>query len=270
MTACTRGRRAKKHCASARDHRYRRIHSGLPCAVGYGLLRALLGELCLIATVAVMRPLEPHDSLTPSLSAPEPHDFIRPRRCRSPHDTDPSTTFRTTSAAIARRPSRGAERKRLYGKSEFLKRQIFLRHGVDRSFARPLVGQISCRTTPLARGRPPRNLSMGLGIQRSSQQLRPGVIGRGPRRDDVEDVVSSTTEHVDDAIFLPDAQTIGFVPAAPLPTARRSGDTGAIVISSVATPLSPRRFSIGTKPDGASYGVTHTHFAIVPGSGLTS
>ncbi len=94
----------KKHCASARDHRYRRRHSGLPCAVGYGLLRALLGELCLIATVAVMRPLEPHDSLTPSLSAPEPHDFIRPRRCRSPHGTDPSTTFRATSAAIARRP----------------------------------------------------------------------------------------------------------------------------------------------------------------------
>jgi len=57
------------------NHRYRRDHTGLPCAVVYGLFRALLGELCFLATVAVARPLEPNDRLTPSLSAPEPHDF---------------------------------------------------------------------------------------------------------------------------------------------------------------------------------------------------
>jgi hypothetical protein len=140
----------KKHCASARDHRYRRRHSGLPCAVGYGLLRALLGELCLIATVAVMRPLEPHDSLTPSLSAPEPHDFIRPRRCRSPHGTDPSTTFRATSAAIARRPLFRGGTNATIRQIRISEKMNILRAGVDRSFARPLVGQISCRTTPLA------------------------------------------------------------------------------------------------------------------------
>ena len=98
----------KQEFARARKPQVQTVTTGLPCAVGYGLLRALPGELCLIATVAIAQPLEPHDRLTPSLSAPEPHDFIRPRRCRSPHDISPSTTFRTTSAAIARRPfSRG-------------------------------------------------------------------------------------------------------------------------------------------------------------------
>src|SRR6185312_15142970 len=36
---------AQKKLREARvDHRYRRIHSGLPCAMVYGLLRALPGE----------------------------------------------------------------------------------------------------------------------------------------------------------------------------------------------------------------------------------
>jgi len=49
----------------------------------------------------------------------------------------------------------------------------------------------------------PRNVSAALDLPRSSQQLRPGVMGPGLRRDDVEDVVDSSTERVDDAIFLP-------------------------------------------------------------------
>jgi len=36
----------KENCASARWPQVQRRHSGLPCAVGYGLLRALPGELC--------------------------------------------------------------------------------------------------------------------------------------------------------------------------------------------------------------------------------
>jgi hypothetical protein len=35
VTACTRGPRAKGIARRARDHRYRRIHSGLPCASGF-------------------------------------------------------------------------------------------------------------------------------------------------------------------------------------------------------------------------------------------
>ena len=96
--------RSRKTLRKSASPQVQAVTTGLPCAVVYGLLRALPGELCLIATVAIAQPLEPHDRLTPSLSAPEPHDFIRPRRCRSPHDISPSTTFRTTSAAIARRP----------------------------------------------------------------------------------------------------------------------------------------------------------------------
>jgi hypothetical protein len=41
---CTRGPRAKKIARRARDHRYRRKHSGLPCAVVLRLIRTLLGE----------------------------------------------------------------------------------------------------------------------------------------------------------------------------------------------------------------------------------
>ncbi len=44
----------RKGCARRVDHRYRRRHSGLPCAVVYGLLRALLGEPGLFATVALL------------------------------------------------------------------------------------------------------------------------------------------------------------------------------------------------------------------------
>ena len=55
MTACTRGPRARKIAQSARDHRYRRIHSGLPCAVVYGLLRALPGEPAFATVIGAMR-----------------------------------------------------------------------------------------------------------------------------------------------------------------------------------------------------------------------
>ena len=74
----------------------------------------------------------------------------------------------------------------------------------------------------------------GPDIQRSSQQLRPGVIGPGLRRDDVEDVVRSTTERVEDAIFLP-----GLVGPSCVTPARWSHDLGARVRLHVANAPEP-------------------------------
>jgi hypothetical protein len=48
---CTRGRRAKENLRERDDHRYRRRHSGLPCAVVLRLIRTLPGEPA-FATVA--------------------------------------------------------------------------------------------------------------------------------------------------------------------------------------------------------------------------
>jgi hypothetical protein len=48
---CTRGPRAKRLREVRVDHRYRRDQPGLPCAVVYGLLRALLGEPDFVVTV---------------------------------------------------------------------------------------------------------------------------------------------------------------------------------------------------------------------------
>jgi hypothetical protein len=49
---------------------------------GLRLIRALLGELCCIATVVAAQPLRLPDTLAPSLSALEPHDFAV-RECAS-------------------------------------------------------------------------------------------------------------------------------------------------------------------------------------------
>ena len=43
---CTRGSRAKVGLRERENHRYRRIHSGLPCAVVLRLIRDLPGEPC--------------------------------------------------------------------------------------------------------------------------------------------------------------------------------------------------------------------------------
>jgi hypothetical protein len=89
VPACTHGPSRKKNCAKARSHRYRRIHSGLSCAVVYGLY-ALPGEPT-FATVAG------HDApgivanLSACMGAPGPHDFARPRTRRSSVSTFAST-----------------------------------------------------------------------------------------------------------------------------------------------------------------------------------
>ncbi len=97
---CTRGPRAKQIAQRARDHRYRRRHSGLPCAVVYGLLRALLGE----PGVCHRRRRETSVSrrLGACIGAPGPHDFAvricaaRQSAClRPPHPASRFVTFAT-------------------------------------------------------------------------------------------------------------------------------------------------------------------------------
>src|SRR5581483_8350825 len=141
VAACTRGRRAKNIARA-------RVTTGtggdtpaFPAqwVTAYFVLFSV--SFALIATVAVASPLEPNDSLTPSLSAPEPHDFIRPRRCRSPHDTGPSTTFRTTSAAIARRPLRGRNGGDYTANQKFWKLEYFCARGLTGFLSACLSGK---------------------------------------------------------------------------------------------------------------------------------
>jgi len=132
----------KKNCASAKttgtggDNRPS-LRSGF---TAYFVLFSV--SFAFIATVAFEQPLEPNDSLTPSLSAPEPHDFAVRADAARLTAIDPSTAFRATSTAIAIRPLLGAERDEIYGKSEFRKRKIFLQPGLDRGWVRVPVGQI--------------------------------------------------------------------------------------------------------------------------------
>ena len=64
----------QKNCAKARDHRYRRKHSGLPCAMVYGLLRTLPGETRLCCHRR-QRDAKHHRQLSTCIRAPGPHDF---------------------------------------------------------------------------------------------------------------------------------------------------------------------------------------------------
>jgi hypothetical protein len=73
------------------NHRYRRNHTGLPCAVVYGLLRTLPGEPDFVVTVISAMRMH-HRQLSASHGAPGPHDFAvraradrRSARSRPPH-----------------------------------------------------------------------------------------------------------------------------------------------------------------------------------------
>jgi hypothetical protein len=90
---CTRGPRAKRLREVRVDHRYRRDQPGLPCAMVYGLLRALPGEPA-FATVA-LRSIS-SAGLSACMGAPGPHDFAVRERCRSSVGTSASTAFRST------------------------------------------------------------------------------------------------------------------------------------------------------------------------------
>jgi hypothetical protein len=102
---CTRGPRARKIARRARDHRCGRHHSGLPCAMGYGLyaLSSVNHPVC------HRRPrdaLPHHRELERQISgAPGPHDFAV-RLCvvrRPTHPRPPQS--RLTFVTTAKRPS---------------------------------------------------------------------------------------------------------------------------------------------------------------------
>ena len=72
---CTRGSRAKEIARARVNRRYRRRHSGLPCAVVYGLLRDLLGEPLLVCHRHQRKALGASRELGACMGAPGPHDF---------------------------------------------------------------------------------------------------------------------------------------------------------------------------------------------------
>jgi hypothetical protein len=99
---CTRGPRARKIARRARDHRYRRRHSGLPCAVVYGLYE--------LSSVNLRLPPSPSRSFSAI------REGLAPALARQDHTTSPSvsmlhvssifasTAFRSTFVTIAIRP----------------------------------------------------------------------------------------------------------------------------------------------------------------------
>jgi hypothetical protein len=89
------GALAQKEFARAREPQVQAVTTGLPCAVGYGLIRALPGEPA-FATVALARPLEPSARAWRLHGRARTTRLRRPRHCRSSHGIDPSTAFRTT------------------------------------------------------------------------------------------------------------------------------------------------------------------------------
>jgi hypothetical protein len=100
---CTHRPSREKIARKREDHRYRRNHTGLPCAVVYGLyvLSSVNHPVC------HRRRREASQlryDLAPDLGAPGPHDFARPRMRRS-SSTAPS---RPPHPRLARRDDRDA------------------------------------------------------------------------------------------------------------------------------------------------------------------
>ncbi len=93
VPACTRGPSRKKVAQRREDHRWARNHSGLPCAVVYGLLRALPGE----PAFCHRRLADHHVRKTWRLHGRARTTRLRrPRGCRSSVSTLASTAFRST------------------------------------------------------------------------------------------------------------------------------------------------------------------------------
>ena len=117
----------KKHTGC--NHRYRRNHTGLPCAVVYDLLRALLGEPDFVVTVASAMTLassptwrQPRGARTTRLRRPRPH---RPSSMppRPPHPASRFVTFaiRPSSIEAGRRGESPISEKR---KANYFRRAL--------------------------------------------------------------------------------------------------------------------------------------------------
>jgi hypothetical protein len=155
---CTRGPRAKKICASAREPQVQTVTTGLPCAMAYGLyaLSSVNHPVChrrrpRCASIAA--------GLAPDLGAPGPHDFTVRKIRRSSvgalrvHRIPAS---RLVTTAIRPSASEAGWREDTTD-STFLKTEIFSRAWVDRNSRSLPVGQINlwirigpCTTNPVA------------------------------------------------------------------------------------------------------------------------
>ncbi len=133
----------KKICASAKVHRYRRRHSGLPRAVVYGLYALSLVSQCLFATIISQQAFGACARLDASVGASGPHDFavrISAARLTAPsRPPQPAPRFVT----IAIRPLCRGGIGEAYGKSEIRKSEIFFRARLDINSCGAPVGQIN-------------------------------------------------------------------------------------------------------------------------------
>ncbi len=75
---CTREPSREKIARKREDHRYRRNHTGLPCAVVYGLY--VISSVNLADCHRPPRCACASSALAPAFGAPGPHDFARPPR----------------------------------------------------------------------------------------------------------------------------------------------------------------------------------------------
>jgi hypothetical protein len=100
---CTRGPRAKKIAQRARDHRYRRRHSGLPCAMVLRLIGALLGEPSRLPPSPFAKLSASLKTWRQGLGAP-PHDFAVRDQCRSSISTLASIASRRACRDVRETP----------------------------------------------------------------------------------------------------------------------------------------------------------------------
>ena len=115
----------KRICASALTTGTGGDHTGLPCAVVYGLLRTLPGEPACCHRHR-RRCVEHRRQLGACMGAPGPHDFAVRKRCRSSIGTSASTATRLACRDDRDTPLRNrGGMHRQYGKSEFLERRKF-------------------------------------------------------------------------------------------------------------------------------------------------
>jgi hypothetical protein len=168
-----------------------RKQSGLPCAVVYGLLRALPGDR------AFLSPSSPRslllENLNASVEASGPHDFaVRVGAVRHGH-FHVHRIPRPTSVTTAKRPSCGHETADIWTDLRFLKIRIFLEKGLDmgtRKHASDLPVGLLCRThAPLTGGTTSRDGS-GRGSHRLADLRIPCPVP-GASRTQVGDRVRS-------------------------------------------------------------------------------
>jgi hypothetical protein len=105
---CTRGLACKSRIETHTSIQVQRRQSGLPCAMVYGLFRALPGE-----TRACLSPSPSRSvllaNLTPAIGASGPHDFTVRERLRSSFASSTSTASRRACRDVRNAPLIGRD-----------------------------------------------------------------------------------------------------------------------------------------------------------------